>query len=111
MLEILSVTGATRVTRRLKFSCVSLYNDNKILLNLENCKLVSARHLNLTYKWGRGQSLNWGGGGVHIHVYDFIRSSFTAVFKITRPFTKIVFIKCRFYVIFTAKNSRRKQRF
>ena len=70
MLEILSVTGATRVTRRLKFSCVSLYNDNKILLNLENYKLVSTRHLNLTYKWGRGLSLNWcGGGGGCIFMY------------------------------------------
>ena len=62
MLEMLSATGTTRVTRRLKFSCEPLYNDNKILLNLENCKLVSARHLNLTYKWGQGQSLNWGVG-------------------------------------------------
>ena len=50
MLEMLFATGATRVTRRLKFSCVSLYNDNKILLNLENCKLVFARHLMKSYQ-------------------------------------------------------------
>ena len=74
MLEMLSATGTTRVTRRLKFSFESLYNDNKILLNLENFKLVFARHLNLIYKWGRRQSLNWGGGGLHIHAYDLIRS-------------------------------------
>ena len=149
MLEKLSATGATSVTRRFKSSCVSLYNDNRILLNLcnvlpmvcrvtnepvdcrpsrgtnkhaqdrkrcsllddnstvtadynsahanytvnyirqlqnhdyihmttttsyksvlwfyctlhlENYKSVSARNLNLSYKRGRRQSLNWGGG-------------------------------------------------
>ena len=79
MLEMLSATGTARVTRRLKFSCES-YNDNKILLNLENCKLVSARYLNLTYTNGAvaraliGGGGGGGGGGLYIHAYDLIRS-------------------------------------
>ena len=61
-LNMLEKLPATRVTRRLKFSCVSLHNDNKIVLNLENSKLLSTRHLNFTYKRGCGQNLNWGRG-------------------------------------------------